>query len=37
MLPLVAGTTREQLTANIDAVEIALTPEQMARLDAAGE
>ena len=37
MMPLVAGTSIEQLTANIDAVEIALTAEQMARLDRAGE
>jgi aryl-alcohol dehydrogenase-like predicted oxidoreductase len=37
MLPLVAGTSIEQLTANIDAVEISLTAEQMARLDTAGE
>ena len=37
MLPLIAGTSIAQLTANIDAVEITLTPEQMARLDAAGE
>lgn len=37
MLPLVAATSIAQLTANLDAVELALTPAQMARLDQAGE
>jgi aryl-alcohol dehydrogenase-like predicted oxidoreductase len=37
MMPLVAGTSIEQLTANLDAVEIVLTAEQMQRLDKAGE
>lgn len=37
MLPLVAGSTIAQLTANLDAVEIELTPQQMETLDRAGE
>jgi aryl-alcohol dehydrogenase-like predicted oxidoreductase len=37
MLPLVAGSSAAQLTANLDAVELVLTPQQMAALDAAGE
>ena len=37
MLPLVAGTSVEQLAANLDAVELGLTPSQMTRLDQAGE
>ena len=37
MLPLVAGTSMEQLTTNLDAVEIVLTAEQMQRLDKAGD
>ena len=37
MLPLVAGTTVEQLTANLDAAEIELSAAQMAALNKAGE
>ena len=37
MLPLIAGTSIAQLTANIEAVEITLMSAQVAKLDAAGE
>lgn len=36
-LPLVAGSTNEQLAESLDAIDIPLTPEQVKRLDAAGE
>lgn len=36
VLPLIAASTREQLAENIAALEVALTAEHMARLNAAG-
>jgi len=36
-LPLVAGSTTDQLSESLDAIDIPLTPEQVKRLDAAGE
>src|SRR4051812_21780452 len=36
-LPLVAGSTIDQLTESLDAIDLPLTPEQVKRLDAAGE
>ena len=36
-LPLVAGSSTQQLSESLDAIDIPLTPEQVKRLDAAGE
>ena len=36
VLPIVAGSRPEQLLENLGAADLALTPEQMRRLDTAG-
>jgi aryl-alcohol dehydrogenase-like predicted oxidoreductase len=36
VLPLIAASTSEQMSENLDALEVVLTPDQMERLDSAG-
>ncbi len=36
ILPIIGGSTREQITENLDALTLVMTTEQMARLDQAG-
>jgi hypothetical protein len=37
LIPILGPRTREQLDATLGALDVALTPEQIARLDAASE